>query len=93
MNLELTCKAKKWADELASEDTLEHESDLSSQGENLAKATTSGRPWKFAPEEWWYDDEFSNYDFSEGGQADGTDGPYKHMTQMIWDRSVKIGCA
>ena len=68
ISLHLACEAKKYADELASDDTFTHDSDReSSQGENLARGRTTGRPWKIVPEEWWYDDEFSNYDFSTGG--------------------------
>ena len=54
---------------------------------------TNGRPWKIVPEEQWYDDELSNYDFATGGQADGTDGAYSHLTQMLWDESLGLGCA
>ena len=54
---------------------------------------TNGRPWKIVPEEQWYDDELSNYDFAIGGQADGTDGAYSHLTQMLWDESLGLGCA
>ena len=78
--MELACKAKKRADELASQDSLEYDSDNSEYGENLAKFKTDGNPWHFGPERWWYDDEYSNYDFSDGEQARGTNGPYKHLT-------------
>ena len=59
----------------------------------MARGRTTGRPWKIVPEEWWYDDEFSNYDFSEGGQADGTNGQFGHLTQMLWDETEEVGCA
>ena len=54
---------------------------------------TNGRPWKIVPEEQWYDDELFNYDFAIGGQADGTDGAYSHLTQMLWDESLGLSCA
>ena len=54
---------------------------------------TNGRPKKIVPEKQWYDDELANYDFSTGGQKDGTEGPFDHLTQMLWDESTGLGCA
>ena len=54
---------------------------------------TNGRPKKIVPEKQWYDDELTNYDFSTGGQKDGTEGPFDHLTQMLWDESTGLGCA
>ena len=100
--MELTQKlndyAQKYAETLATKDTLEHSSDAALDkiygdwtGENLYYFWTSAKGVTIngaAAVDSWYD-EIKDYDFKKGKSKNG--GVVGHFTQLVWKDSTQLG--
>ena len=80
--------AQGHCDELKNEDKFEHSED-SGYGENLYKSWGKGRDVAAADSvQGWYD-EIQDYNYANSGFSMATG----HFTQVVWKKSVKLGCA
>lgn len=86
----LAAYAQDWANQLARSSTFRHRngSVLQSKdyGENLAAHSSRGSHLQNGIQLWINEKRFYN------GGAVGGDGRVLHYTQMIWDRTTKVGC-
>ncbi|XP_028391024.1 uncharacterized protein LOC114515905 [Dendronephthya gigantea] len=83
---QLASDAQKWADELAKNNTFEHDKNRGSQGENLyASSGDSQNSCERATTAFY--NEIKDYDFDNPGFSADTG----HFTQVVWVKSTQLG--